>query len=322
MDVAAKDMVSDFWCLVKPMIICPSESTYRDALWIGLTHSNKDEWLWPGSTDTITYSNWGCGQPSTNGNENKCTTIGYGANNDNSGLWSAESCTEKLANYICQMHVPLPTPCSYGWEYNAPSDACYKTLGGHGSYHNSERKCNAIHPGAHLPMILSDQENEFIATMIRRNHPNLDSGHRDMAWIALVRTNGVYKWRTGQPYYFSNFNCKRLDTFFTREHYSPCVVIKPSGLWFTYTCDYRPKLLLCKYNVSDAEKTNFYQLNEGHCSAGSYEFRGRCWLFQHTDAKDFNGARADCKTRGGDLAVVRDSYDSSFIMRHVSRVPN
>ncbi|XP_065188855.1 uncharacterized protein LOC135819554 [Sycon ciliatum] len=59
-----------------------------------------------------------------------------------------------------------------------------------------------------------------------------------------------------------------------------------------------------------------YKLSQGNCNAGYYEFRGLCWLFQDTNVYDFDTSQVDCKSKGGNLAAIRDSYDSSFIVRY------
>eukprot|EP00117_Sycon_ciliatum_P002026 scpid111573/ scgid7440/ len=92
------------------------------------------------------------------------------------------------------------------------------------------------------------------------------------------------------------------------------------GVWTPQDCSSKTTGFICKYSVPKADETNVYRLDQGNCTTGFYEFRGLCWFFQDKNVSDFDTSQADCLSKGGNLASIRDSYDSSFIVRYQAKM--
>eukprot|EP00117_Sycon_ciliatum_P038686 scpid2705/ scgid1303/ Macrophage mannose receptor 1 len=289
------------------------EPTYNDAAWIGVHQATRHApWLWADGSNTSSYTNWGCGEPNDAGGSGEdCGIVGYGENNDNSGLWNDDSCTNKQANYICQQPVPQLTPCFYGWEYNAASDACVMINSMQNlTFSQAETMCKTAWPGADLASIEDPQENDFVVGLIKAKKLPTNS----QLWIGLTDTDKdkYYTWQNGQRNQFSNFDC---DIYWWSGR-KPCVYANEMGVWTPQDCSSKTTGFICKYSVPKADKTDMYKLDQGNCNAGYYEFRGLCWLFQDTNVYDFDTSQTDCMSKGGNLAAIRDAYDSSFIVRY------
>ena len=66
-----------------------------------------------------------------------------------------------------------------------------------------------------------------------------------------------------------------------------------------------------------ADELDTYKLTQGRCDMGYYEFKGLCWFFE-SDAtpSTYDSAQASCVAKGGNLATIRDAYDSSYVVRY------
>ncbi|XP_004472166.2 C-type lectin domain family 4 member G-like isoform X2 [Dasypus novemcinctus] len=103
------------------------------------------------------------------------------------------------------------TPCPEDW--TAFEGSCYKFSTEALTWFEAKDQC--IHEGAHLVIINSLVEQEFLTT----------SQH--VFWIGLQKNYwmGTYKWQDGSSPTYTNWSSEQL-------HFLDCVFIKPPGHWF------------------------------------------------------------------------------------------
>ena len=205
--------------------------SYDSALWFGLHQPTpNDPFTWVDKT-SLSYTNWGCGEPNNWAGLEDCGILGMGDRNDNSNLWNDDTCS-KTFNYICQKQIHGASPCTVGWEYNAQTDSCF--------YFASEKKvsfqaartaCKLAVSGADIAEIYDQQEQWFVTDQLKKL--NLTSGQK--LWIGLtdMDKDKVYNWTSGPWNMYSNWDC-------SSKWQDSCTYIdsQPSkvGIWDVAAC--------------------------------------------------------------------------------------
>uniref|UniRef100_F6Y2F6 Macrophage mannose receptor 1 n=1 Tax=Monodelphis domestica TaxID=13616 RepID=F6Y2F6_MONDO len=290
-------------------------SNYHDVFWLGLTIANTDEGFTWSDGSPVTYENWFYGEPNNYGNVEFCGELKA----DPSMRWNDINC-ELLRNWICHIKKgdelkpePTPSPESQpsvtedGWviykdyqyyfskEKSTMEDArafCKRNFGDIVTINGeSERKFLWRYASA-----LDSETTYFIGLLI-----SLD---KKFIWMDGTKVNYV-AWAPGEPNFANDDeNCVVLYT--------------SSGSWNDINCGY-PNAFICqRHNSSiNATASPTPALPLGGCRGGWKLFENKCYRFfgfKEDERKNWQNARKDCQSSGGNLVSIHSAKEQAFII--------
>ncbi|KAH9488665.1 C-type mannose receptor 2 [Bulinus truncatus] len=173
------------------------------------------------------------------------------------------------------------------------------------SWHEARYHCESL--GGNLPSIHDNSTNMFIASLVNKR-----IGYR--MWIGLHDTSSkkAFEWSDGTSLDFSSFYT--ADPYFLAIFKGCVQIYYGTGHWKAETCEsVRPYVCSIKPGTSTIPATVF-TTPAPFCLGSNWIYhQGFCYFFSD-GYKKWLDARADCLSRGGDLASILSEEENSFIL--------
>ncbi|XP_046884147.1 macrophage mannose receptor 1b [Hypomesus transpacificus] len=290
-------------------------------LWIGLTMSGRDQFLWTDS-QPCKYANWAEGQPDSYywrwsrrfySVENECVVISSGPS---SGKWVTRNCND-TNSYICQRpldtNLPPDQPTPYPKTPIKLGNDSYQVVTQRMNWMDAKRQCER--QSFQLASILNEEAQAFVELQVMKLNAPL--------WIGLNKeeTGGYFRW-------IDNWLLK-LTHWGAGEpaKRNPCVYIDEDGKWKTSLCN-QTYFSVCKQSTDTPPELP--EQFEGVCTAeedGPGElpwkspvswipFRGHCYSFS-LDDEAWNSAMMDCISLGASMVSIENPDEQAFIKNHI-----
>ncbi|XP_077993134.1 macrophage mannose receptor 1-like [Glandiceps talaboti] len=284
---------------------------------------NDGNFLWSdGSDGTLTYANWGRGEPRNAPDQDDCGSI-YVDNDD--GYWDILNCYIPQA-FVCEIRegqavVPLDPntergSCPTGWSLHG--DYCYlfetiKTM----PYAGAENKCESY--GGTLASIEDGDEQSFLSGRM--------DNIRTFMWIGLHDrgTEDGWEWVDGTPYSFQNWASGEPNNYDNDGDGDgeDCVRLEyeqsKRGEWNDKGCGYSHGFICKRPKTNDGgivtEAPKVTPKVDPKCGSG-YEIdssTNTCYKFEIDDYVDWSTAESTCKKSGGHLLSIKDQTEQTFV---------
>ncbi|XP_054750997.2 macrophage mannose receptor 1-like [Lytechinus pictus] len=292
--------------------------------WIGLRQEVVDgPYTWSDGTP-FTYANWLPGEPNNKHGEETCAEMNKYEVDDALGLngkWNDQNCGVPTP-FICKRaedsinpitNAPTPTPtggCNNG--YFKYFNRCYR-IGGYVTddrykWKNARDLC--IAEGGNLAGI-HDKKVQSLMTSLLINVPT-------DVWIGFsdLGSSGQYHWTDGKPPYYTNWLPGEPSGIVTwpGEESRNCVELlnDPSyaGKWNDVNCG-EVIAYMCEKDLVQGASEN--PPTNSYCDDRSYyKYDGSCYKID-TTPRTYADAQEYCRSQGGDLASITDSFNEAFL---------
>ncbi|BFZ06471.1 hypothetical protein BsWGS_09509 [Bradybaena similaris] len=305
-------------------LVAQSYNLISDFFWIGANEmSPQNGWQWADGSP-LSFLNWDDQEPNDEGATSLCAGFAK-----QSGRWVALFCQDRHG-YMCMKKgkVTLPpiftsstTPtklpgdvvfgCPTGW--NSFRGSCYKAAYSSTGvdWGTANATCSSSLVQGALVAIVDNDENDFITAMLPSSYS------KNSIWIGLEDPlENTFTWVDGTPVQYTNWD--RHEPFNLASE--DCVKMSASnGKWQVTSCDSLLQVYICKRNKYILPFAESNQ-NPG-CQTGSLAHGPQCYAFI-SNAKNFNDAETDCKTRSGNLVTVYSEQVEDFLAAQLSVLPN
>ncbi|KAK2822605.1 hypothetical protein Q5P01_022670 [Channa striata] len=290
---------------------------YR-TVWIGLsaTHPGSSfEWS---DGSPLQFQHWEDGEPNNKNNVESCVEFKLHASR-RSGSWNDVHC-ETYLEWICQIRAgvtPNPPPDSVKPDYNKTSDGWLEWNGN--QYYINRRSvameearylCQQKH--GDLVTINSEAEAVFLWKQISQSYGSY--------WIGLnVDLDGTASWMDGSSVVFQRWDENQPD--FNNNDENCAVMTTSMGFWHDYNCGYEHNSI-CKRSGSPPVNTTVAPtvLPKGGCPPGWKKFKSKCYNINYVQ-ETWEGARTQCKTKGGNLASILSRHEQVFLSAEMAKEP-
>ncbi|XP_061852165.1 macrophage mannose receptor 1-like isoform X2 [Colius striatus] len=285
--------------------------------WIGLSDVEEQGTFRWANGDTITFTHWNTGMP---GRESGCVAMITGTS---AGLWDILNC-EETNMFLCKQLVegvtPPPPPmviplslCPEGWQSVSQSSSCFKIFQGGRekmqTWFGARDFCRAI--GGDLASVHSEEEQNLIANLKR------DYFHFSY-WMGLsaLDSDRGFVWSDGSPVNFEKWANGEPNNYDGNEK---CGVFNGYGNmnWNDLFCDYMQDYV-CQIKKGASLKpeptsTFNYQYT---VSEGDWIIHNHNEYFFSKEPMPMEKARDFCKKNGGDLAVIENESEKTFLWKY------
>ncbi|XP_068942367.1 macrophage mannose receptor 1 isoform X1 [Petaurus breviceps papuanus] len=289
-------------------------SNYHDVFWLGLTIANTDEGFTWSDGSPVAYENWSYGEPNNYGNIEFCGELKA----DPSMRWNDINC-ELLRNWICHIKKgdevkPEPTPSP---ESNPPVTEDGWVVFKDYQYYFSKEKTTMENARAFCKRNFGDMvtiEGESERKFLWRYISTLDSEatyfigllislDKKFSWMDGTKVNYV-SWAPGEPN-------------FANDDENCVVLYSSSGLWNDINCGFPNNFICQRHNSSiNATVSPTPAPLPGGCRGGWKFFQNKCYRFfgfKGEERKNWQNARKDCQSFGGNLASIHSGKEQAFL---------
>ncbi|XP_026005210.1 macrophage mannose receptor 1-like [Astatotilapia calliptera] len=290
------------------------------AAWIGLSAPDPDTgYVWSDGTP-LNFQQWKIGEPNNKNNVESCVEM-KPERIFRRQSWSDIHC-EKYSEWLCQIRAgmtPNPPPDPITPSYNKTSDGWFEW--NRNQYYinrnqmgmeDARRYCQQRH--SDLVTISSEAERVFLWKLIQ------DTGHHPY-WIGLiVDLDGTFAWMDDSPVVFQAWSENQPNFQNNDEN---CVAITPSrGFWHDYNCGFQLSFI-CKRNSSMPEHISVVPtvLPKGGCPQDWKKFNSKCYSIISRELETWEGARTQCKNKGGNLASILSKHVQVFLTSKMLDAP-
>ncbi|KAM9827488.1 macrophage mannose receptor 1 [Neosynchiropus ocellatus] len=300
---------------------------YENAFLISVVGLRPEKYFWTGFSNTddrrvfrwvtrrrVTFTHFNVGLPDR---RQGCVAFVTGTE---AGLWDIVKCSsmenficKRLANDITTTAVPPTTPtlsCQSGWIPLSRRSFCYKVYKKAKNYKRTwseaQNFCRAI--GGELASVLRYQD--LTDTSFRSS---------DKMWIGLRMKgpNEGFTWSDGSSFSYSNWDYGEPNNHNEVEH---CVEI--SGYrrkWNDRFCD-TPNDWICQIRKGQTPKPDpVYREEVFNKTADGWVIYNDTQYYINLQNMPMEAARAFCKSKFGDLAVINSNSERKFIWRQIHR---
>uniref|UniRef100_A0AAX7UFB5 Mannose receptor, C type 1b n=1 Tax=Astatotilapia calliptera TaxID=8154 RepID=A0AAX7UFB5_ASTCA len=276
------------------------QSVPRYTAWIGLSAPDPDTgYVWSDGTP-LNFQQWKIGEPNNKNNVESCVEM-KPERIFRRQSWSDIHC-EKYSEWLCQIRageIANQTHLCYnktsdGWfEWNRNQYYINRNQMG---MEDARRYCQQRH--SDLVTISSEAERVFLWKLVS-HHPY---------WIGLiVDLDGTFAWMDDSPVVFQAWSENQPNFQNNDEN---CVAITPSrGFWHDYNCGFQLSFI-CKRNSSMPEHISVVPtvLPKGGCPQDWKKFNSKCYSIISRELETWEGARTQCKNKGGNLASILSKH--------------
>ncbi|KAL4230751.1 hypothetical protein ACF0H5_011126 [Mactra antiquata] len=298
--------------------------TKDNIAWIGLSDQVQPRtWRWI-NNDTLRYQRWVSYANHILVNGSTCA-----ATSPMDGwAWRHYTC-DTLLKFICNRTTGS---CPPGWLQN--QDRCYDpnvVTNSKKTWFDAKLYCNSI--GASLLDINNDQEQQFIVS-------TLSSLKIDRSWLAFSdeKSSDVLQWLNGRPavnstdyqHWDTNFPKpvpKRFDcglisrVLYQFKHGFYCTG-NTDAMWSNAYC-FNSNPFLCEMSVTTVpfSPTSAPVMNK--CDKDWILHGSNCYYFgpvRNQSLKNWGDANDFCRSSGGNLVIISDPYEMSFITVQQSQI--
>ncbi|KAK8734902.1 hypothetical protein OTU49_005721, partial [Cherax quadricarinatus] len=267
-------------------------SAYKLA-WIGLHDDNNGaNWHWVDGTP-LDYTNWYYTEPNDQDGNEHCAEKRY----DYGNQWNDMRCSE-TNYYICKITV---TTCPQTWAYK--NGKCYFASDFEITWNEARDKCKEYNTEADLVSIHSDEENAFFTEQLTHKS--------DATWLGLSynQISDQWIWSDGQVNNYTNWNEGEPNS--DTENCVECIDYPTDpahGKWNNLDC-----------TASRAFACELFPTHTVGCEEGWFNFDNYCyWASDSYNWVSFSSARADCQSKGGDLASIHSAEENDYIVSQVN----
>uniref|UniRef100_A0AAX7T5A0 Mannose receptor, C type 1b n=1 Tax=Astatotilapia calliptera TaxID=8154 RepID=A0AAX7T5A0_ASTCA len=289
-------------------------NNYFLTAWIGLSAPDPDTgYVWSDGTP-LNFQQWKIGEPNNKNNVESCVEM-KPERIFRRQSWSDIHC-EKYSEWLCQIRageIANQTHLCYnktsdGWfEWNRNQYYINRNQMG---MEDARRYCQQRH--SDLVTISSEAERVFLWKLVSSHHPY---------WIGLiVDLDGTFAWMDDSPVVFQAWSENQPNFQNNDEN---CVAITPSrGFWHDYNCGFQLSFI-CKRNSSMPEHISVVPtvLPKGGCPQDWKKFNSKCYSIISRELETWEGARTQCKNKGGNLASILSKHVQVFLTSKMLDAP-
>ncbi|KAJ8277624.1 hypothetical protein GJAV_G00077700 [Gymnothorax javanicus] len=272
--------------------------------WIGLSAFNPNAGFAWSDGSSVSYENWGYGEPNNYNNAELCVEVGFYYGRP----WNDRHC-ESYNNWICQIRrgvVLKPPPTAIVQEYNT-------TVDGWIVYNNTQYYINTQRLAMEdaraycqknlgdLVVITGESERKFLWRKISR-------GDEDQYYIGmLVNLDQSFQWIDGSP--VSYVAWEQNEPNFANNDENCVTIYKSMGYWNDINCGVELPSI-CKRGSDAPVNTTVLIPTEnpkGGCPPDWIIFQGKCYKIigaNSDDRKPWKEARTHCQNLGGNLVSI------------------
>nr|XP_060638336.1 macrophage mannose receptor 1-like [Anolis sagrei ordinatus] len=294
---------------------------HRDDCWIGLNTLDPEKGLAWTDESPVDYQKGTDWSSLSRNNKPGCKII------RTYGYWTTVPC-DSLKKWICQIKRGAP----FKKEPTDTFDYLYKTIeDGWIAYESNEYYFSNItlpaekaqefckKHGGRLTVIENDDERRFLWKY------NAFHGKEHDSYIGLiVGLDGKFVWLDGSLVTYTAWAPDEPNFINDDEN---CVVLYSStGLWNDINCGSKNGFICERHNrsvVLPVAPTSPEPL--GGCAEGWLLFNNKCFQifgFHEEERKNWTAARADCKSREGNLATIPSKAVQAFLTVHIRGIPS
>ncbi|XP_021244970.1 macrophage mannose receptor 1-like [Numida meleagris] len=285
--------------------------------WIGLSDTEEQgTFRWAGG-DPVIFTHWNMGMP---GREPGCVAMRTGTS---AGLWDILNCEEKNL-FLCKQIVegatpppPLTTPplpsCPEGWQSVPQSSFCFKIFQRGRekmqTWFGARDFCRAI--GGDLACVHSEEEQKLISSL------NTDYRHLSY-WMGLnaLDSDGGFTWCDGSPVNFQKWANGEPNNYDGNEK---------CGVFYGYN-DMKWNDMFCEHMqdyICQIKKGALLKPEPKSTFDDGYILSEDDWIiYNHKEyyfskeAMPMEKARDYCKKKGGDLAIIENESERTFLWKY------
>ncbi|XP_062977189.1 macrophage mannose receptor 1-like [Elgaria multicarinata webbii] len=290
------------------------------AVWIGLNDMDPTKGMTWSDGSPVDYKNWPLWRHSMS-NDKHCYTT-YGA-----GFWIPFRC-EHLLHWICQINrgVPLkPEPNNtFGYSFKEIEDGWI-------AYENNEYYfSNATLPaeksrafckkhGGDLTVIDGESERKFLHRYSIFYRTSMQNPYIGLI-LGLDRKFG---WMDGTPVTYEAWAPDEPN--FANDDENCVVMYLNTGSWNDVNCGTETSFICERHNSSvRSTVAPTSPAPQGGCNEGWLLFDNKCFQifgFNENERKNWTDARADCRSRGGNLASIPSKAVQAFLTMALNGAP-
>ncbi|XP_061134384.1 macrophage mannose receptor 1-like [Syngnathus typhle] len=266
--------------------------------WLGLSNQvwcrfeGRSQKLTWSDGQTTTHRNWASNQPES-ADVVSCAYVNQNAWKDR-GRWRSGSCDSSLA-YMCKR--PLASDCDEGnFLYG---DHCYFFAPIDETQEDAEKFCAAR--GAHLPIIHSKQDAQFLH----------DHFERQIPWLGLKKKGNNYEWSDGTALDY--------EDLITSTYGGDCAVIFDAWIYLNFPCQNKKAVICQKAKRGGGRpplvgQPDWTEKCDWWLDHPSSDF---CYLIIPQPTKTWQEAQDHCQAHQGNLLSIADAIEQAFIEGHV-----
>uniref|UniRef100_A0AAX7UAC3 Mannose receptor, C type 1b n=1 Tax=Astatotilapia calliptera TaxID=8154 RepID=A0AAX7UAC3_ASTCA len=288
------------------------QSVPRYTAWIGLSAPDPDTgYVWSDGTP-LNFQQWKIGEPNNKNNVESCVEM-KPERIFRRQSWSDIHC-EKYSEWLCQIRAgmtPNPPPDPITPSYNKTSDGWFEW--NRNQYYinrnqmgmeDARRYCQQRH--SDLVTISSEAERVFLWKLV--------------CTFMFLKICVSKSWMDDSPVVFQAWSENQPNFQNNDEN---CVAITPSrGFWHDYNCGFQLSFI-CKRNSSMPEHISVVPtvLPKGGCPQDWKKFNSKCYSIISRELETWEGARTQCKNKGGNLASILSKHVQVFLTSKMLDAP-